>query len=101
MKVKYDKKADAKYIQVRTGKISRTEKLNDWVLIDYSKNDEIIGIEILNASEYPVGVTLVADEVAKTKQIKFPKNDSETIPTTEIKFEDFKEAKIEYSRVAA
>ena len=51
MKITYDKKADAKYIYLKKGKINFTKKVKDWLLFDYSKNGEMLGIEILNASK--------------------------------------------------
>ncbi len=50
MKIKYDNKIDAKYIYLREGKIVRTHKEKEWLLFDYDKDNNILGVEILNAS---------------------------------------------------
>lgn len=53
MKITYDKVADAQYVYLRKGKISYTKKEKDWLLFDYDKNGNILGIEILNPSKNP------------------------------------------------
>ncbi len=51
MKVTYDKKADAMYIYLVSGKKStRTEEVGEGLLVDYS-GKRPIGIEILDASK--------------------------------------------------
>lgn len=51
MKVSYDPEADAIYIYLSKNKKStRTEEVNDDVLVDYSGKD-LIGIEVLNISK--------------------------------------------------
>lgn len=53
MKITYDKTADAAYIYIKRAdtKIDSTKQEKDWMLVDYAKNGEIAGIEILNASK--------------------------------------------------
>ncbi|KKQ65657.1 MAG: hypothetical protein US86_C0009G0025 [Candidatus Daviesbacteria bacterium GW2011_GWA2_38_24] len=51
MKIIYDKEADAMYIYLSEDKKStRTEEIREGILVDYS-GKEMVGIEILNASE--------------------------------------------------
>ncbi len=51
MKISYDPKADAIYIYLSKNKKStRTEEVNDDVLIDFAGKD-LIGIEVLNISK--------------------------------------------------
>lgn len=54
MNITYDKTADAKYITLNKEEgnvvVAKTEKLNDWLLLDFSDDGKVIGIEILNAS---------------------------------------------------
>ena len=51
MKVSYDKRADALYISFNDQAINETdEDKSGNILIDYSKEGNIAGIEILNAS---------------------------------------------------
>ena len=52
---RYDKEADAKYITLlpekqKKGVVVRTEKLSSWLLVDYDKDGNMFGVEILNAS---------------------------------------------------
>ena len=54
MKAKYDKEADAMYIELKQAKpktVGRTITLSDNLLVDLDKDKKIIGIEILNASK--------------------------------------------------
>ncbi|MDI6591784.1 MAG: DUF2283 domain-containing protein [Patescibacteria group bacterium] len=48
MKIKYDKNADAMYIYLRKGRIEKTIKVNNQLLIDVDKKGNVIGIEILD-----------------------------------------------------
>ena len=47
MKVSYDKEADAVYIEIAEGAIEIKEGIN----IDFAKNGNILGIELLDASK--------------------------------------------------
>lgn len=51
MKVKYDPKIDALYIDLSNGKYDSTKKITDSILVDMAKSGKILGIEILDASE--------------------------------------------------
>lgn len=51
MNIKYDPIADAQYIYLKKGKISYTKKESEWVLYDYNKEGQVLGIEILNVSK--------------------------------------------------
>ncbi|EQB63110.1 MAG: hypothetical protein RBG1_1C00001G0689 [candidate division Zixibacteria bacterium RBG-1] len=51
MKITYDPKADALYIQFRIGKSKNTKKLQDGILVDLDKNGKLFGIEIIGVSE--------------------------------------------------
>jgi len=50
MKISYDPKHDVMYIKFSDAKITNTVEVDEGVLIDYGKNGEIVGIEIINAS---------------------------------------------------
>lgn len=54
MKTTYDKKADALYIYFQNGKkkVSRTLKLNNYLLVDIGTQGKVYGIEILDASSH-------------------------------------------------
>ncbi|MBI4124696.1 MAG: DUF2283 domain-containing protein [Deltaproteobacteria bacterium] len=53
MKIKYDPDVDAAYISFKKGPTQvTTVRLNEDVAIDLGEYDEIVGIEILSASEH-------------------------------------------------
>lgn len=55
MRFEYDKEVDAAYIYlkypIKKGEAKRTIVLNDNIIVDFDKNDKLIGVEILNASK--------------------------------------------------
>jgi uncharacterized protein YuzE len=51
MKIEFDKKADALYIELRKGKFHSNEKLDEDTVLDLDKNGKILGIEVLSASK--------------------------------------------------
>lgn len=50
MKVNYDIMADAVYINVSKAKVARTVKTEDRFLVDVDVHGNVVGIEILDAS---------------------------------------------------
>ena len=51
MKIRYDPEADAMYIKLRSGKITKTKEIDENIYIDLDKNKQVIGIEILSVKE--------------------------------------------------
>ena len=52
MKITYDKKVDAMYIKLNEKEPYHvTKKVTDDVLVDYSKDGKVVGVEVLAASE--------------------------------------------------
>jgi len=51
MKIRYDRKVDAMYIQLAKGKYDGTRKVSDVILVDEDKNGKVLGIEILDATK--------------------------------------------------
>ena len=54
IKITLDKEADAAYIylkEISQGEVKKTISLNDSLNIDLDSNNQILGIEILNASQ--------------------------------------------------
>lgn len=51
MKVNYDPKIDALYIDLSSGIYDKTKKITDSILVDMAKGGKVLGIEILDASE--------------------------------------------------
>ncbi len=48
MTIKYDKETDAIYVVLSEDKIVESEETSKDVIVDFSANDEIVAIEILN-----------------------------------------------------
>jgi uncharacterized protein YuzE len=51
MKITYDKKIDAIYIQFQEGVFLRNKEVENGVILDIGKGNKILGIEILGASK--------------------------------------------------
>lgn len=52
MKITYDKKTDALYIYLIEGEQQcKTVRLTDEIALDFAKEEQLIGIEILDAKE--------------------------------------------------
>jgi uncharacterized protein YuzE len=83
MRIRYDKKIDAKYIKFNIRKkVARTEKQKAWLLVDRAQDGEVVGVEILNASRHPVsGFVHSEDEGAKV--VLKERNSNSTLKKTE------------------
>lgn len=51
MKMKYDKKEDAIWIEFAKGTYGKTRKVSDVILVDEDSKGKILGMEILDASK--------------------------------------------------
>ena len=51
MKIKYDSDADAMYITFREGEVDHTKEIDKNTIVDFDKNNQVIGIEILFVKE--------------------------------------------------
>jgi uncharacterized protein YuzE len=51
MKISYDPKADALYIQFQEGKVGKTRKVEEGILIDLDDSGKIFGIEVIGLSQ--------------------------------------------------
>ena len=51
MNFSFDKMANALYIRFSNEKVSNSDEIVDGIIIDYGKDDIIIGVEILNFTE--------------------------------------------------
>lgn len=51
MKIQYDKTADAMYIYLKEGRVAKTIKVNNRLIIDVDKKGGVIGIEMLDVSK--------------------------------------------------
>jgi uncharacterized protein YuzE len=50
MRIKYDKESDILYITLSSQPIVESDQEKPGIILDYSENGEVVGIEILNAS---------------------------------------------------
>lgn len=50
MKITFDKEADAVYIELNEGEFVSNKKIDEDTIIDLDKNENILGIELLNVS---------------------------------------------------
>ena len=51
MEIRFDKNADAMYIELRRGKFAKNKKVDDFTIIDMDKEGNILGIELLDVSK--------------------------------------------------
>ena len=48
MNFSFDKKANALYIRISSEKVLNSDEIAEGIIFDYGKNENIIGVEILN-----------------------------------------------------
>ncbi|KXA91424.1 hypothetical protein AKJ57_01290 [candidate division MSBL1 archaeon SCGC-AAA259A05] len=51
MRITYDSEANALNIRFQEGEYEKSREVSEGIIIDYSKNEEIMSIEILDADE--------------------------------------------------
>ena len=51
MRIHYSHDVDALYIRLKETEITNTDEITDDIIMDYDKDDNVIGIEILSASD--------------------------------------------------
>ena len=51
MEIRYDKDADALYIEFSKGEFSKNKKIDDFTILDLDKSGNLLGIELLEASK--------------------------------------------------
>jgi len=51
MKMRYDSEVDALYIRILDEKTFESEETSEGVVVDYTEDNRVIGIEVLNASK--------------------------------------------------
>ena len=106
MLIKYDKKVDAKYITLfpkkrKKGVVVRTEKIQPWLLVDYDKEGNIFGVEVLNASKNLVTL-VVSEESVECYPVPKSVTARETnVPSSEIFNEPAEELNLSLAKAAA
>jgi uncharacterized protein YuzE len=56
MKIRYDPDADAMYITLREDEVDHTKELDENTIIDYNKENEVTGVELLFVKENNPGL---------------------------------------------
>ncbi len=51
MKVKYDKENDVLYIRLNNNAVAESDSEKPGIILDYDSDENIVGIEVLNASK--------------------------------------------------
>ncbi len=51
MEIRYDEEADAIYIKLRDGDFAKNKIIDDLTILDLDKEDNLLGIELLDASK--------------------------------------------------
>jgi len=51
MKISYSKEADALYIRLNDKRIENSDEISEDVILDFDVNGNVVGIEVLHASE--------------------------------------------------
>jgi uncharacterized protein YuzE len=64
MKVKYDKQVDILYISFSDQEVHESDEEKPGIILDYSKDGAVVGIEIIDASKHMSNPTKVEYEVA-------------------------------------
>lgn len=52
MKIRYEQSSDAVYIRLKDSKYSESDEVSSNIILDFDKKGNVIGIEILDASNY-------------------------------------------------
>ena len=64
MKIKFDKEADAVYLRFSDADVAESDEGKPGVVIDYDKDGNIVGIEVLDASKKTGNPASLVYEVA-------------------------------------
>ena len=64
MKVKYDKETDILYIRLSDLNIAESDEDKKGVILDYTADGKLVGIEVLNASKSTIEPSKVEYEIA-------------------------------------
>lgn len=64
MVIRYNKEADAIYIRFSDAKVAESDEDKPGIILDYDESGNIVGIEVLNASEKTIQPNGIVYEVA-------------------------------------
>ena len=51
MRIEFDQKADALYVQIHEDYVAHVKEIEEGVIVDFDRNRKIIGIEILDVTK--------------------------------------------------
>jgi uncharacterized protein YuzE len=66
--IKYHKEDDALYIKLSSGKTIESEEFRDGFIVDFDKDDHIVGIEVLNVSKLENSQLIPLDGVDESSE---------------------------------
>jgi uncharacterized protein YuzE len=52
MRIRYDEQSDALYIRLREEEYYESDEIQEGLILDYDQKGKLIGVEILDASDY-------------------------------------------------
>jgi len=64
MKIKFDKEVDVIYLQFSDKEVAESDEEKPGIILDYDKDGNIVGIEILEASKKTINPSSLIYEVA-------------------------------------
>ena len=64
MNIKYDKAADAIYLKLSDAEVTESDEEKPGIILDYDKEGNIVGIELLDASQKTQNPATLIYEVA-------------------------------------
>lgn len=70
MKIAYSKEDDALYITLKDADVADTDELTEDIIIDYDNRGNIVGIEVLDASQH-VDIENISISNHKKRQKQF------------------------------
>ncbi|MEB2836843.1 MAG: DUF2283 domain-containing protein [Desulfurococcales archaeon] len=62
VKLRYDRVADALYVKLKEGEIADSEEIAEGIIVDYNREGEVVGVEILQFSKRRVGLSRLVTE---------------------------------------
>jgi len=59
MQIIYDRVADALYIKFSNEEVYESEEISEGIIIDYNKEGDVVGVEILNFSKRKIDLNKI------------------------------------------
>jgi len=64
----FDKEADALYVKIQRGEFAKNKKLSNSVILDLDRDENILGLEIINVSKLGGLSPLLQNQLSTPKQ---------------------------------